>query len=66
MLRAERQLSQEDVQAKGGLGQNALTRIESGAVSASLASLLRVAEGLGVPVSALMEAFEAQLGKGGR
>lgn len=66
VLRAERGVSQEDVERAGGLGQNALTRIERGTSSASFDSLVGIAEGLGTSLSELIEAYEAQLAKGSR
>lgn len=63
VLRAERDLSQEAVEAAGGLGQNALTRIERGGVAASFDSLVGVAAVLGVPLGAVIEAYEAQLAR---
>lgn len=59
-------MSQEEVEAAGGLGQNALSRIESGAVSPSFDSLVGTARGLGVPLSTLIQTYEEQLRKGGR
>jgi transcriptional regulator with XRE-family HTH domain len=66
VLRAERGVSQEDVEGAGGLGQNALGRIERGAVSPSFDSLVGVAAGLGVPLGALVEAYEQQLARAPR
>jgi len=66
VLRAEQGVSQEDVEAAGGLGQNALTRIERGGVSPSFDSLVGVAAGLGVPLSELIEAYERQLARAPR
>ncbi len=63
VLRAERGVSQETVEAAGGLGQNALTRIERGGVAASFDSLVGVAHGLGVPLSVVIGAYEAQLAR---
>lgn len=63
VLRAERDLSQEDVEAGGGLGQNALTRIERGGVAASFDSLVGIATGLGVSLRDLFDAYEAQLAR---
>lgn len=63
VLRAESHLSQEDVERAGGLGQNALSRIERGDVSPSFDTLLGVAAGLGVTLGALVETYEQQLRK---
>lgn len=66
ILRAEHGVSQEDVEAAGGLGQNALTRIERSGVSPSFDSLIGVAAGLGVPLSVLIEGYERQLARAPR
>jgi XRE family transcriptional regulator, regulator of sulfur utilization len=66
VLRAERGVSQEAVERAGGLGQNALTRIERGSSSASFDSLVGIAEGLGVSLGELVGAYEAQLAKAPR
>lgn len=66
VLRAELGVSQEHVEDRGGLGQNALTRIERGAVSPSFDSLVGVAAGLDVPLSAVVEAYERQLARASR
>lgn len=66
VLRAEYGMSQESVEAAGGLGQNALTRIERGGVSPSFDSLVGIAAGLGVPLSEVVEAYERQLARAAR
>lgn len=66
ILRAEHGVSQEDVEAAGGLGQNAIGRIERGASSPSFDSLVGVAAGLGVPLSVLIEGYERQLARAPR
>jgi DNA-binding phage protein len=66
VLRAERGMSQEAVERAGGLGQNALTRIERGGSSASFDSLVGIAEGFGISLAELAEAYEAQLAKAPR
>ncbi|MBS1870974.1 MAG: helix-turn-helix transcriptional regulator [Actinobacteria bacterium] len=66
VLRAERAVSQEEVEAAGGLGQNAIGRIERGASAPSFDSLVGVAEGLGVPLSVLIEVYERQLARAPR
>ena len=63
VLRAERGVSQETVEAAGGLGQNALTRIERGGVAASFDSLVGIAAGLGVSLHVVIEAYETQLAR---
>jgi transcriptional regulator with XRE-family HTH domain len=65
VLRAERGVSQEAVEHAGGLGQNALTRVERGSSSASFDSLVGIAEGLGVSLGELVGAYEAQLARQG-
>ena len=50
----------------GGLGQNALTRIERGGVSPSFDSLVGVAAGLGISLGELFEAYEQQLARAPR
>jgi len=64
VLRAELGVSQEAVEHAGGLGQNALTRIERGSSSASFDSLVGIAQGLGVSLGELVDAYEVQLAKG--
>jgi DNA-binding XRE family transcriptional regulator len=66
VLRAERGVSQETVEDAGGLGQNALSRIERGDVSPSFDSLVGVAAGLGIPLSVLVATYERQLEGGAR
>jgi DNA-binding Xre family transcriptional regulator len=66
VLRAERAVSQEDVERAGGLGQNALTRIERGSSSASFDSLVAIADGLGISLGELVAAYEAQLARAPR
>ncbi|HET6448614.1 MAG TPA: helix-turn-helix transcriptional regulator [Conexibacter sp.] len=66
ILRAEHGVSQEDVEAAGGLGQNAIGRIERGASAPSFDSLVGVAAGLGVPLSVLIEVYERQLARAPR
>lgn len=66
VLRAERGVSQEAVEGKGGLGQNALTRIERGGVAASFDSLVGVAEGLDVTLAELFAVYEGQLARAPR
>jgi DNA-binding phage protein len=66
VLRAERGVSQEAVESAGGLGQNALSRIESGEVAPSFDTLVGVATGLGIALSSLVEAYEHQLGRAPR
>lgn len=61
VLRAERGISQETVEARGGLGQNALSRIERGEVAPSFDSLVGVAVGLDVSLRVLIETYERQL-----
>ena len=66
VLRAEHGVSQEDVERDGGLGANAIGRMEKGASSPSFDSLVGVAAGLGVPLSVLVEVYERQLARAPR
>jgi transcriptional regulator with XRE-family HTH domain len=54
--RLAREMTQEDVSAASGVSVAHLSRLESGARQPSLATLLNVAAGLGVPISDLLEA----------
>lgn len=63
VLRAEHGVSQEDVERAGGLGQNAIGRMERGASAPSFDSLVGVAEGLGIPLGALFETYDRQLAR---
>lgn len=66
VLRAEHGVSQEDVERDGGLGANAVGRMERGVSAPGFDSLVGVADGLGVPLSALIEAYERQLARAPR
>jgi transcriptional regulator with XRE-family HTH domain len=66
VLRAERGMSQQAVERAGDLGQNALTRIEKGGSAASFDSLVGIADGFGISLVALFEAYQAQLAKSPR
>jgi DNA-binding phage protein len=66
VLRAEHGVSQEDVERDGGLGANAIGRMERGVSSPSFDTLVGVATGLGVPLSVLIEAYEQQLARAPR
>lgn len=54
-LRAERGLSQEDLGRRTGLHATAIGRIERGGREPRLKSILRLAEGLGVPPGSLLD-----------
>lgn len=60
-LRVRRSLRQEEVQDKGGLSRAYLTGVESGRVSPSFDSLVRIADGLGVELSELIQLYEQRL-----
>ena len=61
VLRAERDLSQEEVERAGGLGVNAVGRAERGTSSPSFDTLVGIAAGLGVTLSELIAEVERQL-----
>jgi len=66
VLRAEHDVSQEDVERDGGLGANAIGRMERGVSAPGFDSLVGVAEGLGVPLSTLIDVYERQLARASR
>jgi transcriptional regulator with XRE-family HTH domain len=63
VLRVERSLTQERVDAAGNLSHNSAKRTESGDTSVGFDIIVGVAAGLGVPVSELMVEYERQLQK---
>ena len=63
VLRAERDLSQETVESSGGLGANAVGRMESGTSAPGFDSLVGAAEGLGISLGELIAEYERQLAK---
>lgn len=60
-LRARRALKQEEVGEAAGLGRNYLTTLESGRSNPSFDALVRLARGLGVPLSELVTLYEERL-----
>jgi transcriptional regulator with XRE-family HTH domain len=54
-LRKERGVSQEDFALRTGLHATAVGRLERGARDPRLATILRLAEGLGIPPGALLD-----------
>ncbi|ADB51614.1 helix-turn-helix domain-containing protein [Conexibacter woesei] len=60
-LRARRALKQEEVGEAAGLGRNYLTTLESGRTNPSFDALVRIASGLGVPLSELTRIYEERL-----
>lgn len=57
--RSERRLSSADLAARSGISKAMMSRIESATTSASLTTLQRLADGLGVPVTALFRGADA-------
>jgi transcriptional regulator with XRE-family HTH domain len=64
-LRTERELSQEELAFESGLNRQFVSLIELGQRAPSLASIYKLAEGLGLRGSELLAAFE-QLSKARR
>ena len=62
--RERRQLSQEGLAALSGLSRTYIGEIERGVAALSFASLVAIAEGLGIKPSELMQEYEGQ--KAGR
>lgn len=60
-LRARRTLRQEEVQDAAGLSKNYLSAVENGKLSPSFDSLVKIARGLGVPLSTLVDLYEERL-----
>jgi len=58
-LRAERDLSQEELGQRAGLHRNYVGGVERGERNAAWAALLRLAAGLGVPLAELVAQAEA-------
>ncbi len=59
-LRRQAELTASDLSAAAGLSAGMLSKIESGQISPSLASLQALAQALNVPISQLFTAFEEQ------
>lgn len=56
--REERQLSQEALASLSGLSRTHIGEVERGDTSLSVASLLAIAGGLGIPTSELLREYE--------
>lgn len=57
-MRRDRDLSQETVGRAGGLHRNYVGAIERGEVNPAFGVMLKVARGLGAPLSAIVEHYE--------
>ena len=57
--RGERRLSSAELAASAGISKAMVSRVESATTSASLTTLQRLADGLGVPVTALFRGADA-------
>ena len=55
-LRAEREITQEELSDRVGVFRTYMSRIESGGANATLTTIHAIADALAVPVSALFEA----------
>ncbi len=60
-LRARRGLSQENLGCEGGLHRNYVGAIERGEINPTLRILLKVCNGLAIPLSELTAVYERQL-----
>lgn len=60
-LRARKALRQEEVLDVAGLGRNYLTTLESGRFNPSFDALVRIANGLDVPLSEVVLLYEQRL-----
>ena len=60
-LRARRGFSQEGLGLAGGLHRNYVGAIERGEINPTLRVLLKVCDGLAVPLSELASAYERQM-----
>jgi len=58
-LRAEREITQEELSDRVGVFRTYMSRIESGGANATLTTIHAIADALAVPVSALFEAPSA-------
>ena len=65
-LRRERGLTQEQFAERLGIAANALQRIELGMQNLTIRSLVRLANGLGVPLASLFEAPASRTVRSGR
>lgn len=59
-VRAERGLSQDDLACRTGLHTTAISRFERGLREPRLKSILRLADGLGVPPGALVDGLDRE------
>ena len=62
-LRRQRGLSQEVLSGLAALSRSHLAEIESGKDSANVETLWRIAQALGIPLSALIRQVEEAIGK---
>lgn len=60
-IRRERDLSQEAVAAAAGLHPNQIGRLERGESDVYTSTMLRIVDGLGVPLSEVARAYEDRL-----
>lgn len=60
-MRRERELSQEAVAAAAGVHPNQVGRLERGVADVYTSTMLRVIEGLGVPLSDVARVYEERL-----
>jgi transcriptional regulator with XRE-family HTH domain len=61
-MRRERDLSQEDVADAADVHPNQVSRLERGAADVYTSTLLRVVDGLGVPLSEVAREYESGRG----
>lgn len=59
--RRMRDLSQEAVAARAGVHVNQIGRFERGEANVSVSTMLRIVDGLGVPLSEVARLYEARL-----
>jgi transcriptional regulator with XRE-family HTH domain len=62
--RARRGLSQEQLGARAGLHRNYVGALERGELNPTFGTLLRVRQGLDLPLSELLQVYERQLRDG--
>jgi transcriptional regulator with XRE-family HTH domain len=61
-LRARFGHSQESLALRGGLHRNYVGAIERGEINPTFSTLMRLAGGIGIPLSELIELYEARAG----
>jgi transcriptional regulator with XRE-family HTH domain len=61
-VRRDQDLSQEAVAATAGLHVNQVGRFERGETDVYVSTMLRIVEGIGVPLSEVVRVYEARLG----